>query len=310
MLAAGSRRNGVCPDRLADLSAHDLAGTRYSPLKQIDTTNVTKLVRAWTYHMSPGADRAAAARRRRCSRGDADGARPRRPWRRRRRATGPKTPLVDQRRHVSDHGVQPRRRARAGDRQGNLGLRSEGRRARTSRPGISGPATTDLAAHHLLRHFQRQTDRAERQDRQTDSRLRQRGHRGHEARRVERAGKLLLRPLLSAHRLQERRDHRRARAGRARASARPATRARGTCIRANCVWTFHSVPRPGETGSDTWERRRLEESFRHQRVGHVHHRCRTRHPLHALRRTDHRLLGRRPHGRQPLRHHRWWRWMR
>jgi len=31
---------------------HDLSGTRYSPLKQIDRTNVTKLVRAWTYHTS------------------------------------------------------------------------------------------------------------------------------------------------------------------------------------------------------------------------------------------------------------------
>src|SRR5947209_17186878 len=30
----------------------DLAGTRYSPLKQVDTGNVSKLVRAWTYHMS------------------------------------------------------------------------------------------------------------------------------------------------------------------------------------------------------------------------------------------------------------------
>ena len=31
---------------------HDPGGTRYSTLKQIDTKNVTKLVRAWTYHMS------------------------------------------------------------------------------------------------------------------------------------------------------------------------------------------------------------------------------------------------------------------
>jgi quinoprotein glucose dehydrogenase len=30
----------------------DLAGTRYSPLKQIDTGDVSKLIRAWTYHMS------------------------------------------------------------------------------------------------------------------------------------------------------------------------------------------------------------------------------------------------------------------
>lgn len=32
---------------------HDSAGTRYSPLKQIDTKNVTKLELAWTYHMKP-----------------------------------------------------------------------------------------------------------------------------------------------------------------------------------------------------------------------------------------------------------------
>ena len=39
---------------------NDLAGTRYSPLKQIDTKNVTKLVRAWTYHMNPGGTAPAA----------------------------------------------------------------------------------------------------------------------------------------------------------------------------------------------------------------------------------------------------------
>jgi quinoprotein glucose dehydrogenase len=33
---------------------HDLAGTRYSPLAQITPSNVNKLVRAWTYHMNPG----------------------------------------------------------------------------------------------------------------------------------------------------------------------------------------------------------------------------------------------------------------
>jgi quinoprotein glucose dehydrogenase len=38
----------------------DLAGTRYSPLKQINTANVTQLVRAWTYHMA--AETAAPAR--------------------------------------------------------------------------------------------------------------------------------------------------------------------------------------------------------------------------------------------------------
>jgi glucose dehydrogenase len=31
----------------------DLAGTRYSPLKQINTGNVAKLMRAWSYHLAP-----------------------------------------------------------------------------------------------------------------------------------------------------------------------------------------------------------------------------------------------------------------
>ena len=34
---------------------HDPGGTRYSTLKQIDGSNVNKLVRAWTYHMSVAA---------------------------------------------------------------------------------------------------------------------------------------------------------------------------------------------------------------------------------------------------------------
>src|SRR5262249_35852069 len=44
---------------------HDLGGSRYSTLKQIDPTNVNKLVRAWTYHMSasaaPASEQAPAA---------------------------------------------------------------------------------------------------------------------------------------------------------------------------------------------------------------------------------------------------------
>src|SRR5205823_7248309 len=40
---------------------HDPAGTRYSTLKQIDTNNVNKLVRAWTYHMNAVTAPAAAA---------------------------------------------------------------------------------------------------------------------------------------------------------------------------------------------------------------------------------------------------------
>lgn len=40
---------------------HDSASTRFSPLKQIDSANVSKLTRAWTFHMSQGAAPAAPA---------------------------------------------------------------------------------------------------------------------------------------------------------------------------------------------------------------------------------------------------------
>ena len=83
---------------------HDLAGTGYSPLKQIDTRNVAQLSRVWTYPLQSDAPATAAAGgrggRRREFPGDAD-----------RR----------QRRHVSA-GREPRRGARAGDRQGNLAV--------------------------------------------------------------------------------------------------------------------------------------------------------------------------------------------
>src|SRR5581483_2087936 len=39
---------------------HDLGGSRYSTLKQIDTKNVTTLTRAWTYHMSAASAPTAA----------------------------------------------------------------------------------------------------------------------------------------------------------------------------------------------------------------------------------------------------------
>src|SRR5215467_3362215 len=35
------------------VSGHDAGGQRYSPLTQIDKSNVAKLQIAWTYHMTP-----------------------------------------------------------------------------------------------------------------------------------------------------------------------------------------------------------------------------------------------------------------
>jgi len=84
---------------------HDAASTRHSPLKQINTGNVSKLVRAWTYHMSPQAEPASG------------------------RATWWRWPKVrgdsDRRRrnNVSSDAQQSSRCDRSRDRKGNLELR-------------------------------------------------------------------------------------------------------------------------------------------------------------------------------------------
>src|SRR5437762_14266823 len=50
------------PDGAAwPLYRHDLRGSGYSPLKQIDTTNVGTLTQAWTYRLQPDAPAPAAA---------------------------------------------------------------------------------------------------------------------------------------------------------------------------------------------------------------------------------------------------------
>src|ERR1700686_5132789 len=51
LLLAGTALNGFGQNDWPTYG-HDLAGTRYSTLKQIDTGNVARLTRAWTYHMS------------------------------------------------------------------------------------------------------------------------------------------------------------------------------------------------------------------------------------------------------------------
>ena len=38
---------------------HDPGSNRYSPLREITPENVTKLKRAWTYHMNPQASKPA-----------------------------------------------------------------------------------------------------------------------------------------------------------------------------------------------------------------------------------------------------------
>ena len=131
---------------------HDPSGQRYSPLTQINPKNVSKLKLAWQYGIDSGAIDNSAGE----SRAD---------WNRSRADHG--------RRH-SVHAHRPSHHRRAGtrDRKGNLEIRS----------GQSGRAP---ARRHLLAGRQREpgrdlggdqrraADRAQRQDRQAGSGIRQ-----------------------------------------------------------------------------------------------------------------------------------------
>ena len=68
------------------------------------------------------------------------------------------------------------------------------------------------------------------------------------------------------------------------------------------LWEFHTVPRPGEVGHETWLDDGWKTSLRREHLGLVHDRRRAaRHPLYADRRTSRELLGRRSPRQQPLR---------
>ncbi len=62
------------------------------------------------------------------------------------------------------------------------------------------------------------------------------------------------------------------------------------------LWIFHTIPRPGEFGNDTW----LNDSWSYTgntgSLGADHCRRRARHRLHADRDSDRRLLWRAPAG--------------
>src|SRR6266850_237867 len=56
LLAIGGvaqKTTGRSPDADWPMFNRDLAGTRFSPLTQINTANVTKLTQAWTYKLRP-----------------------------------------------------------------------------------------------------------------------------------------------------------------------------------------------------------------------------------------------------------------
>src|SRR5438309_6880852 len=52
-VSTAQRNTGRNPDWDWPTYNRDLAGTRYSPLTQIDTTNVSKLTQAWSYRLRP-----------------------------------------------------------------------------------------------------------------------------------------------------------------------------------------------------------------------------------------------------------------
>ena len=67
------------------------------------------------------------------------------------------------------------------------------------------------------------------------------------------------------------------------------------------LWSFHTVPRAGEPGVETWEGESWKNRSGHQRLVVLHHRHRARHRLRADRVADVRLLRRRSQGREPVR---------
>ena len=67
------------------------------------------------------------------------------------------------------------------------------------------------------------------------------------------------------------------------------------------VWTFHTVPRPGEFGYETWPDGRVEDRRRRQQLGRAVDRREARHRLHPDRQPEIQLLWREPEGRQSLR---------
>ncbi len=67
------------------------------------------------------------------------------------------------------------------------------------------------------------------------------------------------------------------------------------------LWTFHTVPRPGEAGIGDLACRRLEESLGDEHVGLLHRRREARHRLCAARFADLGFLRRRSRGRRPVR---------
>ena len=199
---------------------HDLAGTGYSPLTQIDAKNVANLTQAWTYRLQTQCARGCRRQGRSGRRefpGDAD-----------RR----------QRRHVSA-GREPRRGARAGDGEGNLAAMlvaggAPSRRGVAYWPGDGGmPPRIIFTAGRRLIALNAKTGAARR-------RLRQDGE-------VDMVVPYNSVPLVYRNVVV------------VGANTPPGTiggigNPRAFDARTGAkLWEFSSVPQPGEVGHDTWE---------------------------------------------------------
>ena len=153
-------RNRPRTNRLADLRPRPRRH-RYSTPKQIDTKNVTTLVRAWTYHMNAGTPPAATAAPAPGSSEANDAVQGRGRGRGGRGAGAGVTtrfPPGDRRRHVHYHRSPQGRRAGTRNRQRTLDLRSIRRRSRHKRPRLLA-WRPPVSCFHLLRDLHRKTDR-------------------------------------------------------------------------------------------------------------------------------------------------------
>ena len=285
MLAAQTNRAGPAGGDWPMYSLN-LAGTRFSPLTEINAANVTRLAPAWSVRLTPPAGPArcpppahpAAAR---------PGTLRRRPVEAAPAAIRRSTPIV-----IGGVMYLPARGnqvlaldADTGKEVWRHQLPPASRRPRAAWP--TGPATVSLAPRILLTAGPRLC--ARRRNGHTRDGLRARRHR-RDRRAVERR----------ADDLQERRDPGRDdRRGRARLPGD--TRAFDVRTGAK-LWDFHTVPLPGRGRSQHVARQRMAGSIGRERVGVVHDARRgARHPLHAGRRSGGQLLGRRSSRQQPLR---------
>ena len=259
----------------------DLAGTRYSPLTQINTTNVSTLVAGLVVSAAARAgrvgsrDRQAGQLVRAVSAGDAD---------------------RGERRDVPAVGPS-RRRPRAGDREGDLALRAAGRARLVPRRRLLARRRA-AAPTHLL-HQPQKADCPACRHRRARHHVRHRRPRRSRDPVRRRAGALPERradgiQLLRARRAPHRPAPHDEQGGKGRrARLRRAHRQEGVGL------PHHSSPRrtrPRHVGQ-----RQLEGSHRQQRVVVHADRGRAARPrLPAGQRSRHELLRRRPARRQPV----------